>query len=422
MIHLSAFRRRARTGLSLATLALLAACGSSSDDGTPAGIDDEPTGSQPETLPVRGHGAIDGRYTAELTVRGDWAYTSTWGRRGTTIGNAVYVWDVRGATPELRDSVLVDGVSTLGDVQVSDDGALLVVATEPTGSLAIFSLADPARPQLLTRYQTPNVAPGVHTAQVSRVNGVLYAFCAIDPRVDSPSRLVIVDLSNPAAPREVFVRTMGAPFIHDVFVRDGHLFTALWDGGLTIWAIGANGRGAPASPDSLGNVRTTGGEAHNVWWLHDPVTGNKRYAFVGQEGPGSIGAASSGDVHVVDVSDVAKPREVAIYHDASSGTHNFSVDEASGILYAAYYDGGVRALDVRGDLGTCTSAQRAADGLCDLEKMGRLLARGLADGSPPVYVWGVEWTPGGLYASDMLGGLWKLGVAGRPSQASRAPR
>ena len=111
--------------------------------------------------------------------------------------------------------------------------------------------------------------------------------------------------------------------------------------------------------------------------------------------------------------DLAQPREVAFYHDGTAGTHNFSVDEASGILYAAYYNGGVRALDVRGDLGSCTDAQKSTDGRCDLEKMGRLVARGLADGAPPVYVWGVEWTASALYASDMLGGLWKLGVATR---------
>ena len=69
----------------------------------------------------------------------------------------------------------------------------------------------------------------MHTAEVARVNGTLYAFLSID----TPSRdLVIVDLSDPANPREVFVRNMGSPFVHDVFVRDGLLFTALWNDGV----------------------------------------------------------------------------------------------------------------------------------------------------------------------------------------------
>ena len=49
-------------------------------------------------------------------------------------------------------------------------------------------------------------------------------------------------------------------------------------------------------------------------------------------------------------------REVAMA-PSHAGTHNFWVDEPSGILYAAYYNGGVRALDVRGDLGACAEAQ-----------------------------------------------------------------
>jgi hypothetical protein len=91
------------------------------------------------------------------------------------------------------------------------------------------------------------------------------------------------------------------------------------------------------------------------------------------------------------------------------------------VLYAAFYNGGVRALDVRGDLGTCPAAQRGVGGRCNLRLMGRELARGLADpaeigrfspGTGGVYVWGVEYSGGFVYASDMLGGLWKLtGVA-----------
>jgi len=133
-------------------------------------------------------------------VRGDIAYTTTWGNRS-TLGNAIKIWNVAGATPELVDSVIVPNASTLGDIQVSDDGQLLIVATEfTTGSIMVYSLADPLRPQLLARYNTSLTDPGVHTAEVQRVDGKLYAFLCIDPRNGNPARLVIVDLSNPAAP------------------------------------------------------------------------------------------------------------------------------------------------------------------------------------------------------------------------------
>jgi hypothetical protein len=150
-----------------------------------------------------------------------------------------------------------------------------------------------------------------------------------------------------------------------------------------------------------------------VWWFHNAVTGEKRYAFVGEEGPGAIGVRSSGDIHVVDVSNLATPHEVAFFHLDGAGTHNFSVDESRGILYAAYYNGGVRAIDVTGDLSSCDAANRSVDGRCDLARMGRELAHG-PSGMGSVYIWGVQLVGLRLYASDMLNGIWKLGPASFP--------
>jgi hypothetical protein len=365
-------------------------------------------------LAVFGEGLVQERYTAEIWVRGNVAYTTTWGNRGAP-GNAVKIWDVSGDVPTLVDSLLVPGASTLGDIQASDDGQLLIVATEfaPGGSIIIYSLADPIKPAFISRYSTQLTAPGVHTAEVQRVNGKLYAFLCVDPQSGNPARLVIVDLSDPAAPTQVFTATMGNPFVHDVFVRDGILITALWNDGITIWDIGGVGSGTVANPIPLGNVRTLGGEAHNVWWFHNAATGEKKYVFVGQEGPGAIGVQSSGDIHIVDVTNFAAPREVAFFHVDGAGTHNFSVDEQRGILYAAYYNGGVRAIDVTGDLSSCAATEKSADGRCDLAKMGRELGHGPTDRGP-VYLWGVQLVGPRLYASDMLNGIWKLGPVPSP--------
>ncbi len=369
------------------------------------------TGSH--ALTVFGMGMVSDRFTAEVWVQGNIAYTTTWGNRSAP-GNAIKIWNVTGNTPALIDSLIVPGASTLGDIQASDDGQLLVVATEfSPGSIVIYSLADPAKPQLISRYSSALTDPGVHTAEVQRVNGQLYAFLCIDPRAGSPARLVIVDLSDPAVPTQVFTAAMGKPFVHDVFVRDGILFTALWDDGVTIWDIGGAGSGTIANPIALGNVKTVGGEVHNIWWFHNGANGEKRYAFVGEEGPGAVGVRSSGDIHVVDVSNFASPREVAFFHLDGAGTHNFSVDESRGILYAAYYNAGVRAIDVTGDLSSCADADKGSLGRCDLAKMGREVAH-WPDGTGGVYVWGVKLIGLRLYASDMLSGLWKLGPVSFP--------
>jgi hypothetical protein len=401
-----------KAGGLIGVLALLAALAAGCDSSS-AGPDPDPGGSQTGAvaLPPLGVGRVSDRYTSELWVHGGFAYTGTWGRRGTQSGNVLNVWNVERELPTLVRGVTIgpDTVNTLGDVQASTDGRYLIVATEQVGSLRIFDLASPGDPQLIRSYTSPAIRPGVHTAELATVGGKPYAFLSIDP---SPARLVVLDLSDPAEPVEVFNRAMGEPFVHDVFVRDGILFTALWNAGLTIWDIGGGGRGgSPSAPVEMGNVRTAGGQVHNVWWYH-AADGGKRYAFVGQEGPGDLGARSRGDIHVVDLSDMSAPKEVAFFTVAGAGTHNFSMDEARGVLFAAYYNGGVRALDVRGDLGACTAAQRAPDGRCDLGLMGREVANWLAGGD--AYVWGVQYLNGALFASDMETGLYRLDLAGLP--------
>jgi hypothetical protein len=398
----------------LLVLLAAAAC-----DRNPAGRDLDP---DPEPKPdlscvqisspaVLGLGCVAERYTGEVSVGGRYVYTSTWsGGTGRRPGNAIKVWDAAGKVPVLVDSVIITDAVTTGDLQVTDDGKLLVVATERSpGSIVVLSLADPRRPVQVSRFSSANTQPGVHTAEVARVNGKLYAFLSVDPGASFPARLVIVDLGNPASPREVFSRQMGQPFVHDVFVRDGILFTALWNAGMTIWDIGGAGRGgSPENPVELGNVRTVGGAVHNIWWLH--TGGSKRFAIVGEEQGGFTGNSSAGDIHIVDVSDFSNPREVAFYTVPGAGTHNFSVDEGRGVLYAAYYNGGVRALDVRGDLAACAASARSVDGRCDLSKMGREVGRTLDApmGGKNFYIWGVQATGDFVYASDMLNGLWKL--------------
>jgi len=360
-------------------------------------------------LTTIGTGTVDERFTAEISVRGDYAYTTTWGFRD-AVGNAIKIWNVAGVSaPVLVDSVIVPNATTLGDIQVTDDGLLLVVATEfSPGSIMIYSLADPTKPQLITRYTSAFTDPGVHTAEVQRVNGKLYAFLCVDPTASSPARLVIVDLSNPASPQQVFTAAMGSPYVHDVFVREGILFTALWDQGMRIWDIGGGGHGGTvATPVVLGNVVNVGGKAHNIWWFHNAANGEKKYAFIGEEGPGSTLSSASGDIHVIDVSDFASPHEVAFYHLAGAGTHNFSVDETRGVLYAAYYNGGVRAIDITGDLSSCDAASKSGDGRCDLGLMGREVAHAPEE-ALPVYVWGVQVVGQYVYASDMLNGVWKF--------------
>ena len=191
--------------------------------------------------------------------------------------------------------------------------------------------------------------------------------------------------------------------LHDTFVRDGLAFLCVWDSGVLIYDVG-NGvaGGSPANPKRVSKIVTSGSGiggamAHNAWWFHNP-NGQKKYLFVGQEGPGRVGASSSGNIHVVDVSNLSQPVEVASYAMTGAGTHNFWMDEAAGVLFAAYYNGGVVALDVSGTL----SGDLAS----------RELARIQPGDSTDTYTWGVMQAGGLVYAVDMLSGLWQLTFTG----------
>jgi hypothetical protein len=85
---------------------------------------------------------------------------------------------------------------------------------------------------------------------------------------------------------------------------------------------------------------------------------------------------------------------VAFYHLNGAGTHNFWMDEQKQILYAAYYNGGVVALDVSGTLSG------------DLKN--RVLGQLRLGGAGNTFTWGVQLANGFLYAIDMLSGLWQL--------------
>jgi hypothetical protein len=378
----------------LGLVAALFACGG--DDGG-----DGP--SEPDSFTIEGGGDnVPERFSSDLTVHGSWAYTGTWGgaARNNNPGDVVKIWslDATGA-PTLASSLTIPAVGTISDVQVTDDGAELVFSTELGSNAGIFvyDLADPAAPVF---QDSVLVSSGVHTATVAEMAGRRFVFAAKNP---PGAALRIYDITTPTA----IALTSSTPIpefygIHDTFVRDGLAFVFAWNTGVIIYDVGNGIRnGTPELPVEVSRLVTSsngvagGAAVHNGWWFHNPVTNEQRYLFIGQEGNGVIGSRSSGDIHVVDVADLEHPEEVAFFHLDGAGTHNFWMDEQRQILYAAYYNAGVVALDVSGTL---------SGDLSD-----RLLAQSRPGGEGNTYTWGVQLSGGSLYAIDMLSGLWQLG-------------
>jgi hypothetical protein len=354
---------------------------------------------------------VSDRYSSDLWVHGNYAYTGTWGYRGENAGNVLNVWalDPSGA-PALASSLTIAEIGIVSDVQVSPDGQFLILSGErggpsgDTGGIYLYGLNDPAHP---SRIGSATIEfGGVHTVTLSSIGGRPYAFAAKNPGYtgtdaqDAPA-LLIYDVTDPTSPTPVHREPIPPNYgIHDTFVRDGLAFVFAWDEGAIIYDVGNGIRGgSPSAPIQISRVVTRAGDAgrpsvHNGWWFHNPVTSEQRYLFIGQEGPAVIGSRSRGDIHVVDVSDLANPREVAFFHLRGAGTHNFWMDEARQILYAAYYNGGVVALDVSGTL------------TGDLSN--RLLGQVRPGGAGNTFTWGVQLANGSLYAIDMLSGLWQL--------------
>lgn len=247
---------------------------------------------------------------------------------------------------------------------------------------------------------TPTDAGGISSVRVRLAGGG-----PITVRAQLDTAKVIFNLtaiSAGAAP--VLVGEVAIPpqyGIHDTFVRAGIAFVCAWNSGVIIYDVG-DGRkgGSPSNPVEISRLVTNdnavpgGAAVHNAWWFHNPVSGEKKYLFVGQEGPATLPSLASGDLHVVDVSNLAAPVEVASLRIPGAGVHNFWMDEAKQVLYAAFYNGGVVALDVSGTLSG------------DLTP--RIKAHVQPGGAGNTFVWGVMLSGGALWVSDFLSGFWKL--------------
>ena len=355
------------------------------------------------------------------------------GRHGylATMADRVYAVDLSDpAGLRITDSVMVDA-RIINDVMTTADGRYAVLTREGASSrrngIVILSLEDPAHPKPIADY-TETVTGGVHSA-----------FVYTQPRFgthvyltdDATGSLRVIELNDPKTPREIArwqTRAVGGRMLHDVDVRDGLAHLSYWNEGVVILDIG-NGikGGSPANPQLVSqykydlnalyrDVEREGGPGfvrgtHTAW-----RKGN--YVFVGDEVfsaqpqgiqmPGLPLGKANGRLHVIDVSDYARPREVAWYEPTDGGTHNVWV--TGDTLYLGDYQGGLRVLDISGELRG------------DLLAQGREMAKvhtGDERGFVPngAMTWGAFYHNGLVWANDIFSGLWAVRL--EPRQEKR---
>jgi uncharacterized protein YjdB len=376
-------------------------------------------------LEVVAHVPMPDLQMSEEWIVGHHAYLST-------IADKVFVYDIADpANPKLLDTLKVDA-RIINDISTTPDEHIGVFTREGASNrkngIVFLDTTDPAHLKVLSEY-TATVTGGVHSAYIDGH----YVYLTDD----ATGSLRVIDFQDPKHPKEVARWEADNPtaatintkhgsitsgrYLHDLQVKDGLAYLAYWRDGLIILDVG-NGMsgGSPENPKLVSQYHFNHYELYGDGWLagSHSVFRYKNYLFVGDEVFPAIFDIDDRDripvraiCHVMDVSDIKHPREVAQYEVPEGGSHNFWA--ANDMLYEGYYSGGARVLDISGELRG------------DLYRQGREIARfwtGDAKGFRPnlPFTWGGQPcslpcdTPllnSLIYFNDIHSGLWitKLG-------------
>ncbi len=368
-----------------------------------------------QRVEAQGQGRVSHRRTSDFWVfegldGRDYAITGTWGSDGFS-----YFWDVTDPTNHLLvDSIQVDA-RTVNDVKVSSDGRYASLtregASDRRNGVVIIDLADPANPVVATEYDE-GLTGGVHNA--FPMDDYLYVLSAGE-------KYRIVDMQDIYNPRTVSEVNLPGSRVHDVWVHDGIAYSAEWRTGVVMTDVG-DGRwgGSPENPVVVTTYPLPGGNTHAVFPYYQESTG-RFYVFAGDEIIGREGYAleggnnrapydpeipgsgtprnTAGYIHIVDFTDPENPEKVARYHVPEYGAHNIWVEDD--VLYQAYYEGGLRVVDVSGLL------------MGNLYTQGREIAV-FKPNDPIGYVhnapttWSAMPYKGNIFLSDANSGLWAV--------------
>ncbi len=369
---------------------------------------------------VMGQGRIQEHYTSDI-----WVWEGVDGRDYGLTGSRqgmshAYVWDITDPTNIYKtDSIQVDARS-VNDVKVSPDGRYGVVSREGASNrrngVVILDLANPAHPVVASTYDE-DLTGGVHN--VYATSDYLFALSGGD-------KYIILDMRDLSNPRYVSEYNHPNSRVHDVWVHDGIAYSAEWGTGVVVVDVG-NGKwgGTIENPVFVTNYPVPSARTHAVF-PYASQSADKFYVFIGDEimnrrglanegshapwgdyaqrydaetGAGGSLLSTQGYIQVIDFTDPENPSMVARYEVAEFGTHNIWVEDDR--LYQAYYEGGLRVVDVSGEL------------MGNLYTQGREIAA-YRSADPQGYVanstmvWSAMPHKGHVFFSDTNSGLWSV--------------
>ena len=383
-----------------------------------------------------GHGLISDVLTGDLWVWAgvdehegkDFAVTGTWGSNG-----EAYFWDVTDPSKmTIIDTITVDA-RTVNDVKISEDGRVGVITREGASNrkngFVVLDVTDPYNVKITAEFND-DMTGGVHNAFI--YDNHVYA-------VNNGRKYDIINIDDPSNPFRVGVFELDTPghSIHDVWIENGIAYSSNWADGVVAVDIGGakfdeadrsksqfnpllsrTGQGSPSNPVKLASMEDPTGRNHAAFPFLSKSTGNF-YIIAGDENfpwgvlaPKGQPSNPRGGYHFLNFSDPDNPKEEAIYEVPEAGSHNLWVFDD--ILIAGNYQGGLRVVDISGEL------------LGDIYKQGREIGlyvpyhkEGKIPNAP--MVWGAQPYKDYIFFADMNSGLYCIQlVDGQPS-ARRIP-
>ena len=274
-------------------------------------------------------------------------YTATAATDSTSALN-VYSSGTFGLTA--HDALSVKG--TVTDLDALSNTLVLSFGGDDGNGIAIYSAGDPQHPQLAASYTTDRPVSGVDLSESAGRVIALLRFGGDG----GPAVIEGVDVTDRSNPHKLFSIATASAQVTASTLRNGVLLAALGTDGLAVYDAGGAGGGSLTMPVRIATVPGRSGSVVDVWWFHDAPLGTRQYVLVAEEGAGG------GYIHALDVTNLSDPRLASTYQVPAGTVQDIVVNETEGVLHAALSDGGVRTLDLRGDLTSCISTRLVASG------------------------------------------------------------
>ncbi|MAQ74240.1 MAG: hypothetical protein CMG22_03250 [Candidatus Marinimicrobia bacterium] len=369
-----------------------------------------------------GHGLVSDVKSGDLWV---WAGVGKhkgkdFAATGSIFGNGeAYFWDVSDpANMKIIDTVTVDA-RNVNDIKVSTDGRVGIISREGASNrkngFVILDVSDPYNVTIISLFND-DMTGGVHNTFLYENH--VYA-------VNNGRKYDIINIEDPKNPFRVGVFELDTPghALHDVWIENGIAYSSNWKDGVVAVDVGGlkfsekdrsdvkfnpllmkSGKGSPSNPVKLASFPDRKGRNHSAFPFLSQTTGDF-YIIAGDEVfPNGLEnllnnkpSSPRGGFHFMNFNDTDNPKEDAVYLVPEAGSHNQWV--YNDILYAAFYQAGVRILDISGEL------------LGDLYKQGREIGyflpkhrEGIIPNAP--MVWGAQPYKNYIFLSDMNSGLY----------------